>query len=479
MFVAASDNESSAGITWVDDPDGMRTVTYHGNGNTGGTPPIDPGSPYAYGVTVLVLGAGNLTRVGHSFSGWNTQSNGQGTHFNPGQTFNITTNMTLYAQWTPIPRNVTFNRNDGSSPINTPVVIVPHGGSVGVANMPSVARPGFTLTGWNTQPNGSGTAFTANTIVYSDIIVYAQWQQNQPGGGTPGGLPPGGGTPPPVVEPEIGAEEPDLVIPFAPIHHAYMVGFPDGYIRPHGFVTRADAATIVFRLITDDFRALAWSQTNPFSDVQSAHWFNNAVSTMTNAGVIEGMPDGTFQPDRYITRAEFAALATRFFGMQIPAPSPFPDTMGHWAMHYINTAAALGWIQGYPDGTFRPEQSITRAEVAALMNRILVRHPRTVNDLLPGMLTWRDNMDINAWYYLDIQEATNSNMHVMHADGRHKTWTVLIEPRPWTALEHPWSTPDSIFTGYGENIQNSGIFSAIFSNFFNSFGVRNMFRLHL
>jgi len=238
---------------------------------------------------------------------------------------------------------------------------------------------------------------------------------------------------------------PTSVIPFNPIHHAYLIGDVNCFIRPNDSITRAEVATILFRLVSDEYRAQVWTQDNPFSDVELNQWFNNAISTMANAGVLLGMPDGSFEPNRPITRAEFAAMMTRFFTdfPEIGAYA-FPDIYGHWAAREINIAAGAGWIQGFPNGTFAPNQAITRAEVAAIINRILLRRPETADDLLPGMITWPDNMDVNAWFYLYIQEATNSNYFEMHANGVHKRWIELIDPRDWTVLERPNSQPGDI-----------------------------------
>ena len=150
-------------------------------------------------------------------------------------------------------------------------------------------------------------------------------------------------------------------------------------------------------------------------------------------------------PQQSITRAEFTTMLARFMGVARSAnASPLNDVAGHWASGYINTAFAQNWIVGFGDGTFRPEQAITRAEVAAIVNRALNRLPQSAADLLPGMLEWPDNANVNAWYYLYIQEATNTNHHEMKADGIHKRWIQLIEPRDWTVLERSESRPQDI-----------------------------------
>jgi len=227
---------------------------------------------------------------------------------------------------------------------------------------------------------------------------------------------------------------------------AYMIGY-QGLVRPGDNVTRAEVATIFFRLMSDQHRVDIWSQSNAFSDVHSPSWYNNAVSTLTNGGLLMGYPDGTFRPGQAMTRAEFSALVVRVMGFgNATGSTAFTDTTGHWAANYINAAHAMGWVQGFGDGTFRPDQFVTRAEVAALVNRATGRLPQSAGDLLPGMLTWADNMNQNAWYYLYIQEATNSNYFVMHSNGVNKTWTGLMANREWWRLERPDSNP-RIFTG--------------------------------
>ena len=237
-------------------------------------------------------------------------------------------------------------------------------------------------------------------------------------------------------------ERPDIVIPFNPIHHAYVIGFTDGLVRPHAHVTRAETATIFFRLITDNYRAQVWSQENTFPDVNINDWYNNAISTMTNAGLFTGMPNGYFEPQRAITRGEFALLISRFF-THVPAVSTslFTDIDGHFAQEAINAVTAMGLITGYPDGTFRPNEPITRAEAAALINRTLGRLPLTTADLLDGMVTFPDNQSTTAWYYLYIQEAANSAYFILHDNNINKRWTQLIDPRDWSILERPDSRP--------------------------------------
>ena len=245
----------------------------------------------------------------------------------------------------------------------------------------------------------------------------------------------------PVPDAEYYEEEPPIdPTPVVYTHYAYMIGFEDGTVRPQANITRAEATTIFFRLISDAHRSGIWSRSNSFNDVELQSWYNTAISTMDNGGFVVGYPDGSFHPNSNITRAEMTALVVRFMGyghLTNVQGNTFSDVEGHWAQDAINTANRRGWVTGFEDGTFRPNQPITRAETAALVNRMLGRLPEDSDDLLDDMVTWPDNMNVNAWYYLYIQEATNSHYHVMKADGIHETWTQLIAPRDWRALELP------------------------------------------
>ena len=223
-------------------------------------------------------------------------------------------------------------------------------------------------------------------------------------------------------------------------HYAYIVGYEDGSVQPEGDITRAEVATIFFRLLTDESRNEFWSQTNNYSDVSEDAWYNNAVSTLSNAGIIDGYEDGTFKPDGNITRAEFATIAVRFFEATYDGGDLFSDIAGHWAQDYINEAANAGIVDGYPDGTFRPQQYITRAEAMTMVNRTIDRHP-DADHLLDDMITWPDNPE-TAWYYEQVQEATNSHEYTMNTDDEqnpYEIWTELLPNRDWSELEKAWS----------------------------------------
>ena len=218
-------------------------------------------------------------------------------------------------------------------------------------------------------------------------------------------------------------------------HFAYIVGYGNGEVRPQNNITRAEVATIFFRLLTDDVRDENLTKTNRYSDVTRADWYNTAVSTLSSMGIITGYPDGTFRPNAAITRAEFAAIAARFDNDGDKTAAKFSDIATHWAKDEISIAYNNGWITGYPDGTFGPQRDITRAETMTLVNRVLNRQPETEDDLLPNMTVWTDNANPKAWYYLAVQEATNSHYYEFKTNSQYEKWTELRETRDWKALE--------------------------------------------
>ena len=218
-------------------------------------------------------------------------------------------------------------------------------------------------------------------------------------------------------------------------HFAYIVGYGNGEVRPQNNITRAEVATIFFRLLTDDVRAENLTKTNRYSDVAATSWYNTAVSTLSSMGIITGYPDGTFRPNAAITRAEFAAIAARFDNDGDKTAAKFSDIATHWAKDEISIAYNNGWITGYPDGTFGPQRDITRAETMTLVNRVLNRQPETEDDLLPNMTVWTDNANPKAWYYLAVQEATNSHYYEFKTNSQYEKWTELRETRDWKALE--------------------------------------------
>lgn len=217
-------------------------------------------------------------------------------------------------------------------------------------------------------------------------------------------------------------------------HFAYVIGYPDGTVHPNGQITRAEVATIFFRLLRDEVRDGAFTTSNSYSDVAYGKWYNNPISTMSALGIITGYPDGTFKPNKPITRAEFAAIAARFDETQSGKSATFSDVIGHWAAKEIGIAYYNDWIKGYPDGTFKPDQNITRAEAMTVINRVLERKPESPADLLTNMNKWTDNLDTSKWYYLDVQEATNSHGYTRKTFN-YELWRQMLPDPDWSRYE--------------------------------------------
>ena len=232
-------------------------------------------------------------------------------------------------------------------------------------------------------------------------------------------------------------------------HYSYIIGYKDGYLRPYGTITRGEVATIFFRLLTDEARDKYWCQTNNYSDCNSDLWCNNAISTLSNMGIIDGFTDGTFRPYGKITRAQFAKIAVGFFETtRMEYQGYYTDVPENaWFTDYVEAASRVGLIQGFQDGTFRPNTNITRAQACVIVNRALDRKPDK-DHLLPvdEMITWPDN-NPGDWYYADMQEATNSHDYTwLKANGETKgmeQWTEKLPQRDWAAFEHAWSTAHS------------------------------------
>ena len=223
-------------------------------------------------------------------------------------------------------------------------------------------------------------------------------------------------------------------------HVAYIIGYDDNTVRPDNNISRAETTTTVFRLLTDTARKYYWSKTNNYPDVDSSIWYNNAVSTMTNAGIINGYPNGNFGGDDFITRAEFATILVRFGSNTYTGPNKFSDIDGHWAASYINSAAEKGWVEGYTGedaGKFKPEQNITRAEAMTMINRVFGR--ASIKEMHRDIKEWSDNSDTSIWYYKAVQEATNHHEHERDEAG-FETWTKILPTIDWSALERLWST---------------------------------------
>ena len=273
-------------------------------------------------------------------------------------------------------------------------------------------KEGYVFEGW--YEDKELTKYVEEVKMTKDITVYAKWVEDNGGAGngydTPGSL---------------NGED----------HFAYVVGYPDGTVRPNDNISRAEVTAIFFRLLKpDEVRDKNLTTENNFNDVNDGEWHNTSISTMAKLGIVKGRYSDRFVPDAFITRAEFAAICARFDDSEFEVVDNFTDVAGHWAEHDIHEAAAHGWIRGYEDGTFKPDQFITRAEAMTMINRVLNRVPETADDLLADMINWPDNSDKSAWYYLAVQEATNSHDYEMK-NHIYEKWTALRAVTDWTKYE--------------------------------------------
>lgn len=263
-------------------------------------------------------------------------------------------------------------------------------------------RESYTFTGW--YADKALTQKITSVTMNSDKTVYAGWEAT--------GVPD-----------KLNGDD----------HFAYVIGYPDGKVHPEGNISRAETATIFFRLLKSDIRDGNLTADNDFSDVSDGQWHNKAISTMAKLGIVKGRRADSFDPDASITRAEFAAICARFSTKPVENSGSFSDISGHWAENEIERAAAFGWISGYPDGTFRPDARITRAEAMTMINRVLCRMPQSESDLLDSMVTWPDNKPSD-WHYLAVQEATNS--HDFDRQGEvGESWTKLTSVPDWTRYQ--------------------------------------------
>ena len=259
-------------------------------------------------------------------------------------------------------------------------------------------RESYTFTGW--YADKALTQKITSVTMNSDKTVYAGWEAT--------GVPD-----------KLNGDD----------HFAYVIGYPDGKVHPKGNISRAETATIFFRLLKADIRDGNLTADNDFSDVANGQWHNKAISTMAKLGIVKGRCADRFDPDASITRAEFAAICARFNTRPVENSGSFSDISGHWAENEIERAAAFGWISGYPDGTFHPDARITRAEAMTMINRVLCRMPQSESNLLDSMVTWPDNKPSD-WHYLAVQEATNS--HDFDRQGEvGESWTKLTSVPDW------------------------------------------------
>ena len=373
------------------------TLTYVSNGGT-----EYAAETYKEGTEVAIDKA--PTREGYIFKGWYadealTQAVSKVT---------MDSDKTVYAKWEKEIKNFTLTYVSNGGTEFDPETYK-EGTEVPLSKIPT--REGFSFLGW--YADAALTQLVTKVTMDSDKTVYASWKEDET----------------PVLE--------------KGDHFAYIIGYKDGYVRPNRNISRAEVATIFFRLLTDDAREKYWSSTNNYSDVKDTDWCNNAISTLSNMGILKGYEDGTFHPNAPVTRAEFAVIAARFSDGAADDYATFSDVPNdYWASKEIAKAAKLGWIKGYTDGTFRPTNNITRAEVMTLVNRVLERGVDE-EGLMEDAIQWADNKP-GDWYYYDVQEATNSHEYVRTdkpidgLDISYEEWIKLKENRNWAELESIW-----------------------------------------
>lgn len=421
------------------------TVTYDGNGADSGK--TTDNTAYATGTTATVK-ANGYTCDGCTFTGWNTKADGSGISYAEGGSIKMLGNVVLYAQWT---RNSSHGGDDGDDDDYFAIqkVDAQDGHALNGAkfelyqldkNDRIVNRRVVKTT---QQGNKSGIALFSvdNKKSYDGIWYYAEVSAPE-------------GYVLDRTEYEINHKDfsdslsaavenvdtvrnyrgttPDLLNDSD--HFAYVIGYMDGNVRPYGLISRAETTTIFFRLLKDSVRDGNLLTSNTYTDVPDDYWANTAISTMTGLGIVQGRSTTTFDPKAPITRAQFAAICARFDTGKSNGTQSFTDIKGHWAEKYIERAAELGWIKGFEDGTFRPDTYITRAQAMTMINRVLNRIPEDESDLLPGMNVWPD-CNPGDWFYLAIQEATNSHDY-RHKAGCYETWTRLTKDPDWTRYEN-------------------------------------------
>ena len=450
---------------------GVRVIFDKNGGDTEADPRIMMQDKVTGGVNHFDLPTIEPTRGGYTFKGWNTKADGSGDAFTA--TTDVTDNMTVYAQWK-VNTTYTVTYKDGvdGAAFRDQTTTGLHSGDPTPAFSGTPTRSGYTFTGW--QPSVAAT-------VTDNAVYTAQWAKNSSSSGHSTRYTlhyeSNGGT---AYKDERYSSGTKVTLDKTPTresytftgwyadkaltdkitnvkmtgnktvyagweatgvpdmlngddHYAYVVGYSDGTVSPNANISRAEVATIFFRLLKEEVRDGNLTAENTFADVTDGQWHNKAISTMAKLGVVKGRNAEAFDPDAPITRAEFATICARFDKTQISTSSNFTDISGHWAEKYIERAATLGWIAGYSDGTFRPSNYITRAEAMTMINRVLCRMPQSEDDLLHTMVVWPDNKPTD-WHYLAVQEATNS--HDFDRKGEvNETWTKLTSAPDWSRYQ--------------------------------------------
>lgn len=412
---------SSVTIRYTAVPNDLGTVTLNKEDQTASAATQETGSPDP--ALEEIVGATATAAQGSVFEGWYDQ---HGTRLSTDLQYKPTPVNGLYeggsyvAHFHAQQYTLRFNANGGEGTMED--LTYTHGQDQSLTKC-GFTRAGYAFLGWATAADG-GVAYhdQQSLSITQDTTLYAVWKQ-QPNQGGSGGHHNSGGT----------QEKPDETPPTTlndSDHYAYIVGYEDGTIRPNGHITRAEAATVFFRLLTDEARDANLTDRSPYPDVSAGAWYNKAVATLSRMGILSGYEDGSFRPNATVTRAEFAAMAARFDTEAKPVDTPFTDLTGCWAADEIAKAYGKGWVNGYGDNTFRPNGPITRAEAVTLINRVLRRLPETDKDLLPDERTWPDNPE-TFWGYLALQEASNSHLYDRKSDG-YETQTKILPPRDWS-----------------------------------------------
>lgn len=409
------------------------TLTFDANGGGGEMEP----QTFEHG-QVLPLNEYRFSRDGYDFVGWALSKDGEKQFDNkaevkftalvPGSELEDGAEATLYAVWRE--QRVTFSYESNDTELGTVSKASETIGAVNgkPAGSTAQAKSGAKFDGWYSADGTQlSTELTfvptkADGAVWQGTTYYARFSaQRRPS------------TPSTPAKPD---ETKPMLAPIPEMlngedHYAYLLGYEDGTVHPNGSISRAEVATVLFRLLKDDVRMQNLTKDNAYSDVPDTAWYAAAVSTLSKMGVISGYPDGTFRPNAPITRAEFAAMIARFDETAKSADTPFTDISGHWAENAIGKAYGNGWIKGSSKTVFCPESNLTRAETATLLNRVLHRLPEKESDLLANQIAWPDNPE-TFWGYLAIQEATNSHEYERKADGVHETQTAKRENRDWS-----------------------------------------------
>ena len=399
---------------WNDGSNKKKTVSVVEGGTVGDQMPADP------------------SRSGYTFTGWNTKTDGTGNVFT--STTNVTDDLTVYAQW---------KRNGGG------------GGSTNyyLALKKVDAQDGHALSGAQFGLYQDGKQLATATSDRNGLVMFTLSSKNYKNLYCQELIAPEGYV---MNKDKITVSANDLTTSRTTAeksaetvrnyrgvtpdllndadHFAYVIGYPDGAVRPQGNITRAETATIFFRLLKDAVRNGNLLTSNAYQDVASSYWANTAISTMTGLGILQGRDSATFDPNAPITRAEFAAICARFDTGKSSGSQTFSDIRGHWAQDYIERAAELGWVKGFEDGSFRPNDCITRAQAMTMINRVLNRIPEDASDLLPDMNVWPD-CNPGDWFYLAVQEATNSHNY-KHKAGNYETWISMKQDPDWTRYEN-------------------------------------------